>query len=156
MLGGTTPGKRSPSFTDDDLSDIWNVSSLDYSEAELIDFERFIASATGKCLKEDRDSRAEIADLLSSILADRVSEHMLNAYASERRTDHNISAARFLALIAITRRFDILDAVLRRVGGKAIDTGDVNTLKIGAAYLDKVAAHHRFEEVVVDAFGLKP
>ncbi|MBD3729292.1 MAG: hypothetical protein IE933_06255 [Sphingomonadales bacterium] len=44
-------------------------------------------------------------------------------------------ASRFLALIAMTRRFDILDVVLREVGGTALDGQQAKVFRPGLDYL---------------------
>ena len=78
---------------------------------------------------------------------------MLNAYASEARNQHRIPASRFLALIGLTRRFDILDAVLREVGGKALDEQDAKEFRIGKSYVASLSAARTLREDVADLFG---
>jgi hypothetical protein len=123
---------------------------VDCGEAELAHFDRLISSAVGRCL--DSENRAEIARDLSIVFGEEISVHMLNAYASEARTQHKIPASRFLALIGLTRRFDILDAVLRDVGGKALNESDAKEFRIGRSYVASLNAARTLREDVADLF----
>ncbi|MBB4100747.1 hypothetical protein [Sphingomonas kyeonggiensis] len=145
--------KRKPFLSDERLRDVWNVRPLDYADDELQDFDKLISSAVARCLAEDDGNRAEIAALLSMLLGERVSVQMLDAYASEARRIHRIPASRFLALIAVTRRFDLLDAVLREVGGKALDRSDARIFKLGVHYLTKVNASRVLGEAIDEIFN---
>ena len=152
LFGGAIVAKRKPSLSDERLADIWNVRGLDYAEGELADFDKLISSAVSRCLADDEDDRAELADLVSLVLGERVSVMMLDAYASEARRGQRIPASRFLALIAVTRRFDILDAVLREVGGKALDRSDARVYRLGRRYLDSLQASRRLREAATEIF----
>jgi hypothetical protein len=144
--------KRKPKLTDEWLRDVWNVRGLDYGEGELEDFDKLISSAVARCLREDDSRREGQARDLSYLLAEEVSAAMLDAYSSEARRSHRIPASRFLVLIAMTRRFDILDAVLREVGGKALDRHDAKVFRVGVDYVNSVGAtralHDSLAEVI--------
>ncbi len=100
--------KRNSRLSNEWVADIWNMRSLDYVENELEDFDKLISAAVSKCLQEDPDSRQAQADMLSYLLGEKISVAMIDSYASESRREHKIPASRFLVLIAMTRRFDIL------------------------------------------------
>lgn len=138
--------KRQPTLSDEWLNDVWNVRDLDYGEAELENFDKLISSAVSRCLREDDCDRDRQAAHLSYVLGEEVSVSMLNAYSSEARRDQRIPASRFLALIAMTRRFDILDAVLRGVGGKALDWHASKVFRIGVDYVNNVNAARTLRE----------
>jgi hypothetical protein len=72
-----------------------------------------------------------VAGAVSALLGEDVSKFMLDAYASEAREGHAISAARFLALMAATERLDILDAVVSRVGGRVLVGEEFHTARVG-------------------------
>lgn len=146
-------GKRKPALSDDRMRDVWNVRGLDYGEAELANFEKLICSAVSRCLAEDPSNREEIAGHLSYILGEEVSVAMLDAYASEARQEHKIHASRFLALIAMTKRFDILDAVLREVGGKAVDWHGAKVLRVGYDFLGSVRANRDLRESLAEVIA---
>lgn len=65
---------------------------------------RVLAHAMGQCGK----SRSEIADEMSAWLGQRVTENMLDCYASPARRDHRITLERFIALIDVTGCYDLL------------------------------------------------
>jgi hypothetical protein len=65
-----------------------------------------IARAVGRALK-GRDREA-IAQRMSGFLGERISKSILDAYASEARSQHRISAERFIALIAATECFELI------------------------------------------------
>lgn len=101
------------------------------SEGDLAGLSKQIASGCARALKEDTRSRDEIAGHVSALLSEQVSRHMLDAYASEARDEHNVSAARFLALIAATGRFDILDAVISKIGARTLVGEEVHAARLG-------------------------
>lgn len=109
------------------------------ASADLAGFERLIAAKVARALKDDDRSREVIAAEMSDLLGgEEVTRFMLDAYASEAREQHNISAGRFLALIAVTGRFDLLDAATRRIGA-AVLVGE----ELLAAHLGHLKAQER-------------
>jgi hypothetical protein len=101
------------------------------SEADLAGLDRVVAASVAHAMNEDGRSRFEIAGAISSLLADDVTKLMLDAYASEAREGHNISAARLLALIAVTDRFDLLDALVRRIGAALLVGEELHAARLG-------------------------
>lgn len=70
-----------------------------------------IARAIGialRCCDKDRET---IAKEMSDALGERVSRAMLDAYASEARTEHRITLERFIALIQVTGCLELLGFV---------------------------------------------
>lgn len=124
-------GKRRPALTDQQLAFSFAPPPPARHPGDLAGLGRVIASGVARALNEDRRSREEVAGRMAALLGEDVSAHMLNAYASEARGQHNISCERFLALIAATARFDILDAVLTRVGARAIVGEEVHAARLG-------------------------
>ncbi|QIB34783.1 DNA transposition protein [Ancylobacter pratisalsi] len=59
-----------------------------------------ISKAVSQSLKGRQ--REQIAERMSAYLDEQVSEHMLNAYASEARGEHIINVVRFIALVEAT------------------------------------------------------
>jgi hypothetical protein len=140
-------------LTPDILKDHWNISNVLGFEGELSEFGKLVSSAVGLCLAEASESRREIAEELSSVLDERITPQMLDAYASPARTGHGINAHRFLALLALTRRYDILDAVVRQVGAKAIDENDSKIFEIGKEFVRKTLVDRSVEEKLTDLLG---
>lgn len=67
-----------------------------------------ISRAVAKALRDSGKDRATIAGKMSERLGSGVSVSMLDAYASECKTDHNISAERLIALIHATGKTELL------------------------------------------------
>ena len=145
--------KRKPTLSIERLRDVWNVRGLEDVEGELEDFDKLVSSAVSRCLREHKGNRDEQAADLSYLLGEEISAAMLDSYSSEARREHKISASRFLALIAMTGRFDILDAVLREVGGKALDRYDAKVFHIGVDYVASVNANRILREDIADLFS---
>ena len=123
--------KRRPSLTDGQMAFTFSAPKPAQDEGDLAGLGRVISSAVARALKEDVRSRGEVAGKVSSLLGEDVSKFMLDAYASEAREEHAISAARFLAVIAATERFDILDVVVARIGGRVLVGEEVETAHYG-------------------------
>lgn len=130
--------KRRPALDDSQLGFTFAVPRPARQEAELAGFDRLLASTVARILKEDTRSRDEIAGAMSALLSEQVTKLMLDAYASEAREQHNIPAHRFLALIAVTDRHDLLDIITRRIGAAVIVGEEIITAEIG--HLDRQIA----------------
>ena len=123
--------KRRPALTDDQMAFTFAQPKLAREEGDLAGLTAQIASACGRALNDDKRSRGEIAGHMSALTSENVTRWMLDAYASEARDGHNVSAARFLALIAATGRFDILDAVITRIGARILVGAEVHAARLG-------------------------
>lgn len=123
--------KRRPSFEASQLGFTFEPPVPARADAELAGFDRQIAAKVALALKDDPRSRDVIAASMTALLDDEVSRAMLDAYASEARDNHNISAARLFALIAVTERFDLLDATLRRIGASVLVGEEIITARLG-------------------------
>ncbi len=70
-----------------------------------LDFNTKMAAAMSRALDEARDhglNRADVARAMSDILGTEVSKGMLDAYTSQSRDTHTISAVRFKAFVRAT------------------------------------------------------
>ena len=83
-----------------------------------------IARAVSETMKDSGLTRAQISKSMGDWLGEDVTEHMLNAYASEAREDHTIPYLRLLALVHVT--------------------GDVRLLQIGAELMDHSVIEDRY------------
>ena len=100
-------------------------------DADLAGLDRVVAATVALALKDDPRSRHEIAGAVSALLDEPVTKAMLDAYASEARDAHNISAARLLALVAVTERFELLDSLLRRIGAAVLVGDELHAVRLG-------------------------
>ncbi|WP_288457801.1 hypothetical protein [uncultured Sphingomonas sp.] len=124
-------GKRRASIDPAQLGFTFEPPSRVAEEAGLAGLDRVIAAKVALALKEDGRSRFVIAGAMSALLDEEVSKPMLDAYAAEARDQHNISAARLLALIAVTERFDLLDRLVRRIGAALLVGEELRTARLG-------------------------
>jgi hypothetical protein len=124
-------GKRRSSIDNTQLGFTFEPPAPARREADLAGLDRYIAAIVARALKEDKRDRAVIAGAMSSLLAEPVTRLMLDAYASEARENHRISADRLLALIAVTKRFDLLDAAIRRIGAAVLVGKELHTARLG-------------------------
>lgn len=124
-------GKRQPAFNPQQLGFTFDTPVTVTSEGQMAGFEKVVASAVGRILKEDPRSRYEVAAGVSALLEDDVSKAMLDAYSAEAKDGHNISVARFLALICETQRYDVLDALCHHIGCKILVGEEVLTAELG-------------------------
>jgi hypothetical protein len=113
------------------------------TDGMLKDGDRDVAQAVARILKEDDRPRIEMAASVSAILGADVSKAMLDAYASEARNTHNISLGRFLALVAVTRRYDVLDELLHKIGAKIVVGEELIHLELGLLEAERVHQRRR-------------
>lgn len=137
--------KRRAAFNANQLAFSFEPIAAPADAGGLAGLDRAVAGAVSQVLKDDPRTRFEIAVGMSAMLDDEmlddeVSKLMLDAYSAEARDTHNISLARFLALIAETQRFDVLDALCQRIGAKVIVGEEILTVELGhiAAQMDRL------------------
>lgn len=99
--------------------------------AALAGLERQISIAVSEILKNDDRRREIIAAEMSVLLDEEVSRFMLDAYASKARDEHKVPASRFFALIAVTKRHDLLDRLLRHIGAGVLVGDEIHTARLG-------------------------
>lgn len=99
--------------------------------AALAGLEQRIAAMAGTILNSDPRRREVIAAEMSVLLDEEVSAAMLNAYASPAREGHKVIMSRFLALVQVTNRHDLLDPILREIGAALLVGEEVHTARLG-------------------------
>lgn len=119
--------------------------------ASLAGLERQICGAVGVILASCGHSREIIAARMSEILGDEISRLMLDAYASPAREGHKVPMTRFLALVAVTNRFDVLDQVMREIGAAVLVDDEVHTALIGQLELEIADKNRRLRELKAKA-----
>lgn len=97
----------------------------------LAGLDAYVAGLVSHMVKEDPRSQPEIAAAMSAVLGEKVSKDMLYAYAAPSKGDHNISAARFLALVVATKRSDALDALVTRIGCRVLEGEEYVLAQLG-------------------------
>lgn len=101
------------------------------NEADLAGLDAIVAASVARMLKEDERKRPVIAAEMGALLDTEFSHLMLDGYASEARDRVNISASRLLALVAVTDRFDLLDALVRRIGASLLVGDEILAAELG-------------------------
>lgn len=79
-----------------------------------------IARVLAHAMQKSDMSRAQIADAMSDHLGQRVTENMLDCYASSARRDHKITLERFIALLEVTDCYELLAFVCDFAGFVAV------------------------------------
>ena len=123
--------KRRPAVPPGQFAFTFDVPVPARAVSGLAGLDREISATVGLMLKEDSRSRYELAGAMSELLDDDVSKTMLDAYASEAKEAWAISAARLLALTAVTDRYDLLDRLTRRIGAALLVGEEVLTAELG-------------------------
>ena len=115
-LLGWTPSQLDLSFDDRDI----RAATLDARIA------RAVAVALADCGKP----RAAVAREMSAILAEAVSPHMLDAYASVARGQHRISVSRFVALMQATGDRRLLQLLAATMGWAVVEKRHLKLMEV--------------------------
>lgn len=99
--------------------------------AALAGMDARTARTVAEALNNDGRTREVIAAEMSVLLDIEVSKLILDGYASPARECVNISFARMLALIAVTKRFDLLDRELRQIGAAVLVGEEIHAARLG-------------------------
>lgn len=99
--------------------------------ASLAGIEQRICRTVGTILASVKEPREIIAAKMSVVLGEEVSRAMLDAYASPARSEHKVPMSRFLALVAVTKRHDLFDPIMREIGSGILIGEEVVTARLG-------------------------
>lgn len=97
-------------------------------------FEHHLSRAVSVSLDECPLSRAEVAERMGDIMGIRISENVLNAYASPARERHQISVPHFDALVCVTGDRQLLEFLCEPRGLAVIERRYLPVVEL--AYLD--------------------
>ena len=140
-------GKRVSSLSDRQMAFSFDVPPAAAARGDLAGFSAMVSASVARMLREDSRSRAVIARAMSELLAEDVTPAMVDAYASEARTGHNIPAARWWALVAVTARFDVADAIAKRTGARVISGEEIRATELGHLQAERDALDARIKEL---------
>jgi hypothetical protein len=113
---------------------------IDKTCGVLAGMDRRISGMIGRVLKEHNDPREVVAARMSALLGDKVSKEMLDQYAAPSSEAHNISAARFFALVLATDRHDLLGSLAKTIGASILVGDEAHAAMLGNAHAKKHAA----------------
>jgi hypothetical protein len=147
--------KRRSSFSDHQMIFSFDVPAPARQAGDLAGLSAMMAASVARILKESPLDRGEIASRMSALLGEPVSKSMLDAYASEARAEFNISAARWWALIAVSERFDVADAIAQRAGARILSGDEIKAAELGSLQAEIDAMQARMKELRSCAAPLK-
>jgi len=101
-----------------------------------------IAKGVSQALRGCGRTRDDVARLMGEYLDEVVSEHMLNAYASEARSEHIINLVRFVALIHVTRDRRLLELIAAQFDWAVIERRYLPAIEY-AERLEDIAERNR-------------
>lgn len=139
--------KRRPALTDLQMAFSFEVPSAATEAGDLAGFGPMIAASVARACREDSRDRAAIAAAMSAVLGETVSRAMIDAYASEARGEHNIPAHRWWALIAVTGRWDIADAIATRCGARLLSGEEIRAAELGHVQAQMAELQERLREL---------
>ncbi|MBE0529497.1 MAG: DNA transposition protein [Rhodospirillales bacterium] len=100
-------------------------------------FRAKLAKAVSTTLKECGRTRANVASEMSAMLDAEISEHVLNAAASESREDHLLNPERLWALCTVTGDFRPVAVLLDRSDNVLIDKRWLGAVREAIATAEK-------------------
>ncbi|PTR11793.1 MULTISPECIES: hypothetical protein [unclassified Novosphingobium] len=115
----------------DQLGFVFTAPVAATGAAALAGLEQRICRTVGAMLNSDTRQRELIAAEMSILLDEEVSRAMLDAYSSPARDQHKVPMSRFLALVAVTQRHDLLDPLMREIGAALLIGEEVKTARLG-------------------------
>ncbi|ESQ78478.1 hypothetical protein [Asticcacaulis sp. YBE204] len=135
-MSKTGNGKRRKSFNPEQLGFTFDAPETGYtSDGALRGLDRVVADAVGLILVDaakEGDSRWDIATAMSRVLdGDDVTKSMLDAYAAPAKDTYNISFHRFLVLVAVTGRYDVLRMLTAKIGATVLVGEEAHTAHLG-------------------------
>jgi hypothetical protein len=109
----------------------------DASPGALAGLDRRISGLVGRILKEEDRPREVIAGAMSALLGEDVTKAVLDQYAAPSADAHNISAARFVALVAVTARHDLLDMIAQLIGARVLVGEEFYAARLGSLQAER-------------------
>jgi hypothetical protein len=113
----------------------------------LAGLDRRISGLVGLALKDHHDPRGVIAARMGALLDDDVTKAMLDQYAAPSSDAHNISAARFFALVLATDRHDLLGVLAKTIGASILVGDEAHAAMLGSAMAQRHQADLRIQEL---------
>lgn len=140
--------KRRPAFDPAQMGFTFETPAAPRHVGALAGLSRVVSSAVARILHEDGRSRRELAYKLSEILDEDIGPMTLDGWASEARDAFNVPLHRALALIAVTERVDVLDALARQIGAAVLFGPELQTARLG--HIDRKIAMLRNERKIIE------
>ncbi|NIX75417.1 DNA transposition protein [Microvirga terricola] len=104
-----------------------------------------LSKAISRALKECGKTRDQVVKDMSSYLGSRLTEDMLNKYASEAAEDQIINVVRFIGLIHVTRDRRLLQMVASHFGWAVVEEKHVDAIKLAVMLEEREAMNRNIE-----------
>lgn len=143
--------KRRPALTDLQMVFSFDVPQAATEAGDLAGFGAMMAASVARACREDGRSRHAIAIAMSDVLGETISKAMLDAYCSESREQHAIPAHRWFALITVTGRWDIADAMTARCGARILSGDEIRAAELGHVQAQMNELQERLKQLKADA-----
>ncbi|MGY5789092.1 hypothetical protein ACXHXM_02175 len=92
------------------------VDRFDVEDVKAYSLSGKLSKAVARTMEESGMSRDELAAAMSEVTKSQISKAMLDAYASQAREQHQISAIRLAALVTVTEDPRALNVLLEEAG----------------------------------------
>lgn len=92
------------------------VERFDIDEVKAYSLSGKLSKAVARTMEESGMSRDEIAAAMTDLTKSPISKTTLDAYASQAREQHSISAVRLAALVTVTEDVRALNVLLEEAG----------------------------------------
>lgn len=112
-----------------------------------------VREALKKTLADCPLERSQIAEELSRLTGDPVSEHVLNMWVAESKSDRRFPLEYVAALILITNDTSILQVILRGTGFRIIDADESRLLDLGMVTYDEMK-RKKHKRAILGGLGL--
>ncbi|MFN7400325.1 MAG: hypothetical protein ACK5SX_15010 [Sandaracinobacter sp.] len=140
--------QKRPSPSAPTINNRFEAPKIPQADGSMAELERLISTACAEALKGKGAKREAIAMRMSAMLGETVSRWMLDAYASPARDGHKVPASRFFALIVVTGRFDLLDAIIGQVGGRVLVGEQIGLARLGHLVAQQAAIQDQIDAVI--------
>ncbi len=121
------------------------VEAFDPARVRAASLRAKISRAVSEAMKDCAHSRAVVAERMGEFMGEPVSEHMLNAYASEAREDYSMPFIRLLGLIHATGDIRLLQLGAEMFGFSVIEDKFLPWVDLGIAADRKESVVKDFE-----------
>jgi hypothetical protein len=127
------------------------VTRFDERQVRAATIQGRVCLAVSQALGDAGADRKAIAKKMSDYLGEDVTKNMLDAYASQARTDHTISMPRFIALIHATGDRRLLELVAEMFGWAVIPRKFLPLIELAAIREREDALREQRKAIARDA-----
>lgn len=121
--------------------------ALGVSDPGKFDDDRLIRSAIAETLRKCTLSREQIADAMSLLLNQRVTEQMLNSYSAESKMSNRFPAAWQRAFCQATGNDALLRCCAELAGFRLLTEAEGELLELGREYLNQKRAAEKLARI---------